>query len=280
MLRDKCLRIIQLIVCIGLFSCVAFSQHESLFEQKVLANANLRDLSALCDRKNAVSERVLREYGSMFLTSATLPGNCVYKDEAEVTAFQQRAGLSVANIGGVRITLQESAFASLNAAIDEAKKEKLNITPRGGKIAGTRSYADTSRLWTSRFTPALNYWQKLGRISREDADDARSRTPYEQVPIVLAWESEGMFFSTGFSRTILSSVAAPGTSQHLSGLALDVAQFNDPRIRAILSRHGWFQTVVADQPHFTYLGLPESELSGLGLKTVMRGGYKYWVPAF
>ena len=43
-------------------------------------------------------------------------------------------------------------------------------------------------------------------------------------------------------------------------LAFDVNEFDNPRVREILAKHGWFQTVLSDLPHFTYLGLKEKDL--------------------
>jgi hypothetical protein len=95
---------------------------------------------------------------------------------------------------------------------------------------------------------------------------------------VLDWEARGLYFSTGKDRTILSSVAAPGASQHLSALALDVAQFESAVLRSILGKHGWYQTVVDDTPHFTYIGVPESELPQRGLVATVKNGFTFWVP--
>src|ERR1041385_8300995 len=104
----------------------------------------------------------------------------------------------------------------------------------------------------------------------------------EQARAVLDYEREGIWFSTHFDKSILYSVAAPGTSQHLSMLAFDVEEFKDPALRRLLGRHGWFQTVVSDLPHFTFLGRDEGDLPGLGLRRVLQeaGGetYEYWVP--
>jgi hypothetical protein len=61
-------------------------------------------------------------------------------------------------------------------------------------------------------------------------------------------------------------------------LALDIREHDHVKIRAALARHGWFQTVVADLAHFTYLGCREEELPTLGLKKVTRGQRVYWVP--
>jgi len=61
-------------------------------------------------------------------------------------------------------------------------------------------------------------------------------------------------------------------------LALDVSEHENPRVRGILAKHGWFQTVVSDLPHFTFLGVPENQLSGLGLKKNNDGGRVFWMP--
>ena len=100
----------------------------------------------------------------------------------------------------------------------------------------------------------------------------------EQVREVLNLEKRGLWFSKDLSKSILYSVAAPGTSQHISMLALDVTQFADARVRRILANHGWFQTVKSDQPHFTYLGRMEKELPQLGLRSVTIGAQVFWIP--
>ena len=60
----------------------------------------------------------------------------------------------------------------------------------------------------------------------------------------------------------MSSAAVPGASQHLSLLALDIAEYASPGVRQILAKHGWHQTVLEDYSHFTWLGVSEEELSG------------------
>lgn len=239
------------------------------------------DFTSVCDLANdPVALRVLREYGAFFVAadSVKVPPRCVFKDEEEVSEFHSGIELSTANFGGTEITLQTGAMASLLEAVQLAAAEKVKLTPLDGSIAGLRTYSDTERLWNSRFYPALDHWQRRGRIAKEAADAARELSAFEQVPLALSWESKGMWFSTGLNRSILTSVAAPGTSQHLSGLALDIVQYRDQRVRSIMNSVGWFQTVIDDEPHFTYLGLPETELSRRGLISRVKNGYKFWVP--
>jgi hypothetical protein len=98
------------------------------------------------------------------------------------------------------------------------------------------------------------------------------------VPVVLALETKGIWFAKDLSKSIIYSVAPPGTSQHLAMLAFDVKEFAERRVREILARNGWFQTVVSDLPHFTYLGVAENDLPDLGLKRVLSGEQAFWVP--
>jgi hypothetical protein len=236
----------------------------------------------ICNYSNdKIAERVFREYGAVFVAdeSATVPGKCVFESTTAVVKFHSELKLASAKIGSTEITLQAEAMRALLEAIGEASAARLRITPLDGSIAGTRDYDDTVRLWNSRFYRALDYWQRRGRISKTDADAARALSAYEQVPLVLAWEERGLLFSTGFNRSILTSVAPPGTSQHLSGLAFDVVEYRDSRVRTVLNKHGWFQTVLADEPHFTYLGRAEIDLPTVGLISTYKNGYKFWIPA-
>ena len=50
------------------------------------------------------------------------------------------------------------------------------------------------------------------------------------------------------------------------------------RVRQVLARHGWFQTVKSDLPHFTFLGVAEMDLPYLGLRRVEVRAQAFWVP--
>jgi hypothetical protein len=61
-------------------------------------------------------------------------------------------------------------------------------------------------------------------------------------------------------------------------LAFDAMEHADGDVRAVLARHGWYQTVPSDLPHFTFLGVPEDKLYLLGLRSIEHGGRIFWVP--
>ena len=239
----------------------------------------LEDICAI--DTNVVARRVFKDYGAMFIAASEVlfPTNCVFANEEEVSAFQGTVKSRTATIGGRTIELQSAAMDALEKARAAAAKRKLTITPRGA-TAAKRSYADTYRIWKSRFDPALKHWTARGKIKPEDAERAAKLETPDQVAQVIEWEKDSIWFSTGFNRSIFSSVAAPGTSQHLSMLALDVAEFANKDVRTILNEHGWFQTIIDDTPHFTYLGLDEDELPKRGLIASEKDGFKFWIPNF
>ena len=237
----------------------------------------IAELSPLDD---PIARRVLHDYGAMFVAKEAVmpPHLCVFTSEEEVAQFQEAAGHTAANIGDAVIELQPAAMAALLQARSAAQAEGLDITPRDGAEAARRSYADTVRLWNSRFLPALDHWSSLRRLTEDQAERLRGLPINEQVAEVLELENEGIFFSKDFSKSVLYSIAAPGTSQHIAMLAFDANEFADARVREILAEHGWFQTVLSDLPHFTFLGLKEDELPARGLKGVEVDGQRFWIP--
>ena len=234
----------------------------------------------ICPADDPVALRVLHDYGAMFVGSEDIlpPPLCVFSNEEEVSLFQKAAGRAAATIGDAVIELQPAAMSALLKARAAALVEGLDITPRDGAEAARRSYADTVRLWNSRFLPALDHWPTVERLSLPQAEKLRSLPVNEQVPEVLELEKEGIFFSKDLSKSVLYSIAAPGTSQHIAMLAFDANEFSDPRVREILADHGWFQTVLSDLPHFTFLGVTEAELPGRGLRRVEFDGQIFWIP--
>lgn len=226
-----------------------------------------------------VGRRMLKEYGAMFVArgGAVPPKVVVFRDEVEVAAFQKGVKSSPETIGGITIELQAPAMRALKNAAAEAAAAGLSVTPRNADAA-KRNYEGTVTNWASRVEPGLKHWVEKGRITEQNAQRIHSLSPYEQVPEIFKLEDKGIYFATNLSKSIIYSVAPPGTSQHLSMLALDVAEHDNARVRELLARHGWHQTVVSDLPHFTFLGVTASELPGLGLKQYADGGRTYWVP--
>src|SRR5258707_4319487 len=163
-------------------------------------------------------------------------------------------------------------------AREDAQKEGLDITPRDGAEAARRSFEDSLDLWHTRFQPALDYWLARGRLTAAQVARLKSLPLHDQIAEVLELEEGGIYFSKDLSKSILYSIAAPGTSQHIAMLAFDVNEFLNPRVREILAKHGWFQTVLSDLPHFTFLGLKEKDLPKQGLKHVEVDGQTFWIP--
>lgn len=246
---------------------------------KALKKRKIR-IDSLCPPSDPVARRILEEYGAIFLAHKKVmpPPVCIFSSEDQVTKFQDAAGSEVEVFGYDEIELQPEALKKLKKAREEAQKEGLDITPRDGAEAARRNFDDSLRLWNSRFQPALDYWVAQGRLTTEQVTRLRSLPLPQQVAEVLELEKTGIYFSKDLSKSILYSIAAPGTSQHIAMLAFDVTEFENPRVREILAKHGWFQTVLSDLPHFTFLGLKEKDLPKHGLRSVEINGQVFWIP--
>ncbi len=258
-------------------STAAVPFHDAL--SRALRRRNAR-LESICPSDDPVARRVLADYGAMFIadSNVTFPPRCVFTSDAEVMRFQESAGCLGETVGEDRIELQPAAMEALRKARAEAHQQGLDITPRDGSEAARRSFEDSVRLWNTRFLPALDHWLAQGRLTEDQVERLRALPLKQQVAEVLELEKTGIYFSKDLSKSILYSIAAPGTSQHIAMLALDVNEFRDPRVREILARHGWFQTVLSDLPHFTFLGLQEKDLPSHGLKSVEANGQTFWIP--
>jgi len=237
-------------------------------------------IESICPSSDAVSRRVLEDYGAIFLADKKVlpPPVCVFTSDEQVVEFQERAGYTTEFIAYDEVELQPEAMKQLLKARAEAQQENLDITPRDGAEAGRRSFEDSLQLWHTRFQPALDYWLAQGRLTEEQVARLKSLPLRDQIAEVLELEKSGIYFSKDLSKSILYSIAAPGTSQHIAMLAFDVNEFENPRVREILAKHGWFQTVLSDLPHFTFLGLKEKDLPKHGLKQVEVDGQKFWIP--
>lgn len=237
-------------------------------------------LDSICPPSDPVARRILEEYGAIFVADkkVTLPPVCIFTNEEQVTKFQEDAGFEAEFMSYDEVELQPEALKKLNKAREEAQKEGLDITPRDGAEAGRRNYEDSVRLWNSRFEPALDYWLSQGRLTAEQVARLKSLPLSQQVAEVLELEKIGIYFSKDLSKSILYSIAAPGTSQHIAMLAFDVNEFENPRVREIMAKHGWFQTVLSDLPHFTFLGLKEKDLPKRGLRKFEINGQVFWIP--
>jgi hypothetical protein len=231
------------------------------------------------DAKDLVSWRVLADYGAVFVArgGATPPPDVIFPNEQAVARWQSSVKAKRVELTGIAVVLQAPAVEALLAARRETQGQGLDISPRGSDAA-RRTYTDTVQLWARRVNPGLEHWVGLGRLTKESSTRIRALAPREQIAEILRLEKRELYFSKDFSKSVLYSVAAPGSSQHISMLALDVKEHGSVPVRSILARHGWFQTVLSDLPHFTFLGVGEGELPSLGLKQVQFQGRGFWIP--
>jgi hypothetical protein len=245
------------------------------------SNSGKAEIDRVCPiDASLLARRAFAEYGAVFAATekVIIPPTCIFADEAAVSAFRSKLQVQQVTIRGTNLLLQKDAANSLIQVLVDADMQGITIAPLDGSIAAGRTYYETLRIWNSRFEPALEYWSRRGMISAEEALAIRSMKLDQQVEKVIEWESKRYWFGTNRRRSIFSSTAPPGTSQHISLIAMDIAPPLTPSKRALLNARGWFQTVKGDPGHFTYLGVPESDLPKRGLKAVLSDGISYWIP--
>lgn len=263
---------------------IAASDNKNNSKRKISPNAslferNLPDEINLFDENDKILKRVLSDYGAILVAqnNVVAPPKIIFKDEEDCLAWQSQVQTKRENFGGIEIELQTAAMNALITVRNEMRGKNLNITARG-TWAARRSYKDTEKIWSTRITPGLVFWTRRGKLSSAEAARIRALAPAEQIADILRLESKGMFFSKDFSKSVLYSATPPGVSQHISMLAVDINENGNLNVRQILAKHGWFQTVASDVPHFTYLGVAEDKLSALGLKKVLKDNRSYWMP--
>lgn len=228
---------------------------------------------------DALYGAVMRYYGATFVANPRLklPNQVIFEKSSEVSSYQKTLPLKRARLGRYSVCLQEEALTALQAAQKEALQNRLTISPVGD-IASLRSYQDTTYIWHKYLEKGLSYWVSKHKLTEREARAILSSPMKKQLNAVLALEAKGFYLHANHIHSILNLAAPPGCSQHISGLALDVVEHQNWRVRSILNKHGWFQTVAHDFPHFIYLGRDAKELSGLGLTPVVSDGRQFWVP--
>ena len=226
---------------------------------------------------------MLAQYGAIYVAQNGVgrPAVVRFHSQDEVSQWQSTLSIERLDYGeekyGNYVELQTGAMKAFLAARAEIEEMGLSLTPRG-KDAGRRSFDDSVSLWKSRVEPGLDHWVLLKRLPKAEAERIRALPATDQVLEILKLEAQGIFFSKDYTKTILASVAPPGASQHIALLALDLFEYENYDVRLKLAKHGWYQTIPTDLPHFTYLGVKEGKLPNLGLKRIISEQRAFWVP--
>ncbi len=183
---------------------------------------------------------LLRAYGAPFVnleSKIKLPKKVVFSNDGETKKFQ--ATITKGKVAGTRnCYLQKSAADALNKARSQAK---FRLKSGYASSDCIRNFATTARFWRKYTNSRTLDLVKKGKETR-----------------------------------ILGTVAPPGASQHLWGLAIDLGVRNKKQIAA-LNKNGWYRTVEYDVPHWSYVGYPAEKLIQLGFHKKIIRGITYWV---
>ncbi|MCX7592815.1 MAG: D-alanyl-D-alanine carboxypeptidase family protein [Fischerella sp.] len=216
------------------------------YNPEIKLTAKSRFLAVITDKLPKIPQpgtyeyTLLRAYGAAFVNQdpeIKLPPKLIFNSEQETQDFQSMLTMAKVN-GTYDCYLQKAAADALNRA-----KAQAIIPLKSG-------YGDSD--CTRSFSTTVRFWRKY----------ANDRT--------LARVQQGE------ETKILGTVAPPGSSQHLWGIAIDLRVSNEAQKQA-LNQNGWFRTVENDIPHWTYVGYPPEKLRELGFKNKVVSGVNYWL---
>ena len=183
---------------------------------------------------------LLRAYGAPFVNlkpAIKLPEKVAFKNHQETLEFQDN--ITKGKVKGTRnCYLQKPAADALNKAYYQAK---FRLKSGYGNSDCIRDFATTAKFWRKYTNSRTLDLVKQGKETR-----------------------------------ILGTVAPPGASQHLWGLAIDLKVTNKKQITA-LNQNGWYRTVEYDVPHWSYVGYQPETLLRLGFQKKVIGRTTYWV---
>ncbi len=216
-----------------------FTPDQSLTEKERFLATITQKLSII-PVPNSFEYTLLRAYGSAFVNqipTIKLPPKVLFTNDQETKQFQLTLTMGKVN-NTSNCELQKSAADAFNQA-----RAQVQIPLKSGYGASdcTRSFATN-----------LRFWQKYA-----------NNNTLEKV-------------RQGKETKILGTVAPPGASQHLWGLAIDLRVSNEAQIQA-LNQNGWYRTVEYDVLHWTYVGLPKERLTEFGFQNKIVEGINYWV---
>ncbi|GEM_PF-1105377 len=232
-----------------------------------------RDINQLCSPGDTVNRAVLSAYGAIYVADVAVkvPPNCT-PTRSELEAFYRTVQFENDNFDGVAVSFQKAALDAFRKIRAEAAAQGLTVTPNGTR-ASLRDYDGTVEIWQRNLSIGIN---SARGISGAEMRQLRSSNVRESIDAVLKVEARGTLLGSGGGKSILQIAAPPGTSQHISGLSIDIAEHESSQVRAIMAKHGFFQTIANDFTHFTYLG--ESSTTSLGLVAVTIDGRVFFVP--
>ncbi len=153
---------------------------------------------------------------------------------------------------------QQLSYQKKSSLANDGETKKFQDTITKGKVAGTRNcYLQKSA------ADALNKARSQARF-RLKSGYASSDCIRNFATTVRFWRKYTNsrtleLVKKGKETRILGTVAPPGASQHLWGLAIDLGVRNKKQVAA-LNKNGWYRTVEYDVPHWSYVGYPAEKL--------------------
>ena len=170
------------------------------------------------------------------------------------------------DVKGLKHRLQPLVSEKLKLAINDLEDAEIKF-----KVRGTdgvfRSWKSAERIWSNRIEREIVYHREhilpTDTLSNQFLDEIKNlgvQKKYLEQAALIFWiennYSPKMMFGKLHKGPLYASCAAPGTSHHSLGIAidLDIATLRNPKSLEIMAKHGFFRCIVSDFAHFVYLG--------------------------
>lgn len=197
-------------------------------------------------------------------TTATM----FFNSEEEYDTFWQNTDFVEIELDakGVKHRLQPLVAKKLNDAIKDLEAAGIKFKVRG-RDGVFRSWRSAERIWSNRIEREIVYHRGLlessDTLSNQFLDEIKNlgvQKKYLEQAALIFWIENNytpkMMFGKLHKGPLYASCAAPGTSHHSLGIAidLDIVTLRNSQSLKIMAKHGFFRCIVSDFAHFVYLG--------------------------
>ncbi|MBQ9469631.1 MAG: D-alanyl-D-alanine carboxypeptidase family protein [Bacteroidales bacterium] len=197
-----------------------------------------------------------------------IPQGLFLLSERQYDEFWQRTPFVELDLDGSgrKHRLQPLVAKQLQQAIADLRSAGIPFKIRGSDGV-FRSYADARSIWLARMERELTHHRAQRPLSDTAAHrllnaiaDWGHRGQYIDQAALIFWQERNspspMMFGKLHKGPLYASCAAPGTSHHTLGIAidLDIVTLRHAKALDIMAKHGFFRCIVSDFAHFAYLG--------------------------
>lgn len=202
------------------------------------------------------------------LDSVKTPSTMFFYNHEEYNQFWKNTSFVEVELdaAGKKHRLQPLVARKLMLAINEMKAAGITFKVRGSDGV-FRSWNQAERIWSNRIEREIVYHREQlspnDTLSNQLLDEIKKlgiQKKYLEQAALIYWIENNytpkMMFGKLHKGPLYASCAAPGTSHHSLGIAidLDIVTLRNAKSLEIMAKYGFFRCIVSDFAHFVYLG--------------------------